>query len=246
MKLMKQKHAFLLVLFSLLATIQVNAQSPEILLNRADSLFTQKKYTESYEIYQELFTQQEVYTPGMLLKMAFIREGLGDYTQALYFLNLYYRQTASKPALRKMDDLADEYNLAGYEFNDIEFFLSIYQRYFSTIIYFLMAVALLWFSYMVYLRRNKKRKPVGWAIGFFIVMLGIVYLINFGDRYRKAIISNSDSFLMEAPSAGANLVEVIGKGHRVLVIGEHDVWTKIKWQDRPVYIRKQHLIKIAE
>lgn len=235
----------MIILFSTVGINSNYAKTQVELLQQADSLFAQKKYTESYEIYQQLFIQQEVYTPGMLLKMAFIREGLGDYTQALYYLNLYYRQTASKAALRKMDDLADEYNLAGYEFNDLEFFLSIYQRYFATIIYFLMAVALLWFGYMTYLRRKKKQKPIGWAIGFVIVMLGIVYLINFGDRYRKAIISNSDSFLMEAPSAGANLLEVVGEGHRVLVIGEHDIWTKIKWNDRPAYIRKNHLIKIV-
>ncbi|MFW5762319.1 MAG: hypothetical protein ACOCXH_15195, partial [Cyclobacteriaceae bacterium] len=214
------KYSILLVVLSLMSVSKSMGETEEQLLQRADSLFDQKKYTESYEIYQELFTQQELYSPGMLLKMAFIREGLGDYTHALYFLNLYYRQTASKAALRKMEDLADEHNLDGYEFNDIEFFLSIYHRHFSTIIYFLLAFALLWFAYMVYLRRRKNRKPIGWAVGFFIIMLGIVYLINFGDRYRKAIINNTDSFLMEDPSSAANLVEVIGKGHRVVVIGK--------------------------
>lgn len=220
-------------------------QSQETILQQADSLFSQKKYTESFDIYQHLFAEHEVYTPGMLLRMAFIREGLGDYTQALYYLNLYYRQTANKAALRKMDDLADEYNLTGYEFSDVEFFLSIYHRHFTTIIYFLIALTLLWFAYMLYLRK-KGHKPVGLAIGFFIIMLGVVYLINFGDRYRKAIINTTDSFLMESPSAGANLVEAVGKGHRVLVIGEQDVWTKIKWNDKPAFIRKHHLIRIAE
>jgi len=225
---------------------KISAQEPEMLLERADSLFTQKKFTESYDLYQQLFTQAEVYTPGMLLRMAFIREGLGDYTQALYYLNLYYRQTANKAALRKMDDLADEYNLIGYEFNDLEYFLSIYHRHFATIIYFLLAVALLWLGYMIYLKRKKNQKPVGWAIGFSVVMLGIIYLINFGDRYRKAIINTSSSFLMEEPSAGANLVEVVEEGHRVLVVGQHDIWTKIKWNDKTAFIRKNHLIKIAE
>ncbi len=225
---------------------EISAQEPEMLLNKADSLFTQKKYTESYDLYQQLFTQAEVYTPGMLLRMAFIREGLGDYTQALFYLNLYYRQTANKAALRKMDDLADEYNLIGYEFNDLEYFLSIYHRHFATIIYFLLTIALLWVGYMTYFKRKKNQKPVGWAVGFVVLMLGIIYLINFGDRYRKAIISTTNSFLMEAPSAGANLVEVVDEGHRVLVIGEHDVWTKIKWNDKTAFIRKNHLMKIAE
>ena len=54
MKIMKRKYTLILVFFSLMATIQVTAQSSEALLQQADSLFTQKKYTESYEIYQKM------------------------------------------------------------------------------------------------------------------------------------------------------------------------------------------------
>jgi hypothetical protein len=52
----------------------------------------------------------------MLLKMAFVKEGLGDYSNALYYLNLYYLKTYDKKVLKKMENLAERYHkLEGYE-----------------------------------------------------------------------------------------------------------------------------------
>ena len=43
----------------------------------------------------------------MLLKMAYIQEGLEQYPEALYYLNLYYNQNPSKKVLAKMETLAE-------------------------------------------------------------------------------------------------------------------------------------------
>ena len=65
----------------------------------------------------------------MLLKMAFIKEGLGDYTNALYYLNLYYLKTYNKRVLKKMENLAEQNKLSGYNYDDVEFFLNIYHKF---------------------------------------------------------------------------------------------------------------------
>src|SRR5690349_2721164 len=84
------------------------------LLQRADSLFQQKRYTQSFEIYNTLF-QSHRYSPAMLLKMAYVQEGLNRISQSAYYLNLYYLATQDESALTKLGELADKYRLEGYE-----------------------------------------------------------------------------------------------------------------------------------
>ena len=43
----------------------------------------------------------------MLLKMAYIQEGLNHVGQALYYLNLYYLASKDKSVLGKMEELAN-------------------------------------------------------------------------------------------------------------------------------------------
>ena len=61
----------------------------------------------------------------MLLKIAYIKEGLGDITSAQYYLNEYYLATSNEQALQKMEDLAEANDLKGYQHNDITFFFNI-------------------------------------------------------------------------------------------------------------------------
>src|SRR3954468_14023429 len=86
------------------------AQSQKI--TQADSLFRAKQYTQSLEVYQSLFNEQK-YSPAMLLKMAYIQEGLGKIGQTLYYLKLYHLATDDEQALRKMEELAGKFGLSG-------------------------------------------------------------------------------------------------------------------------------------
>ena len=79
-------------------------------LIHADSLFEANKYTESFEVYNTVLEQGD-YTPGMLLKMAFIKEGLGDVSGAMYFLNQYYNLTSNKKVLAKLEEIARRWEI---------------------------------------------------------------------------------------------------------------------------------------
>ena len=213
-------------------------------LQLADSLFAAGKYTESLDLYESLLDDNQVYTNGMLLKMAFIKEGLGEYSQALYYLNLYYAKTSDKRALRKMETIAKQYNLSGYQFSDMEFFRTVYKRYSLHIITALLALALFTFSYIYWQKRKYQRRPVVGGI-FFVILLALLFVvINFGEGYPKAIILSEEAYVRSAPSSGADVIGILDKGNRVSVQNREDVWVKISWEDQTAYIRESHLAEI--
>ena len=88
----------------------------------ADSLFKVKQYTQSLKIYEEVLASRQ-YSPSMLLKMAYIHEGLGNVSQGLYYLNLYYQATGDHQTLLKMQELAVKNRLEGYENPESDQFL---------------------------------------------------------------------------------------------------------------------------
>ena len=225
----------------LILPLSAQTGDPDVTLQLADSLFAQEKYTESLELYEILLNEDQLYTPGMLMKMAFINEGLGDYSKALYLLNLFYAKTTDKRALRKMEELAKQHHLYGYKFDDLEFFRTIYQRYHMHIIGALGACSLFMFSFILYQKRRGHHRPVSAGI-LFVMILGLLFvLINFGQGRDRAVILTDKAYLRTGPSSGANVAEVVAKGHRVEILSHKDVWVKINWNDRPLYIRESHL-----
>ncbi len=210
-------------------------------LSIADSLFNEKKYTQAFEIYDDILTSSHEVTPSMLLKMAFIKEGLEDYTDALYYLNIYYDKTSDKRALLKMQDMAKKHNLEGYDYSDTQFFLNIFHRYYSEITFAILAITLFVFSIMIYRARVTKKRPIFSGSVFILFLTFLFYLNNFGRENPKAIIFNNQVYLMKGPSAGADVIEIVKKGHRVEVLGHEDVWTKIEWDNQIAYVKSDNL-----
>ncbi|MCA6075532.1 hypothetical protein [Fulvivirga sedimenti] len=233
-----------LILLAFLFTWLLSAETvlgQPALLSRADSLFTAGKYTESFGIYDEILTANKQYSPAMLMKMAYIKEGLNQYSEALYYLNLYYLKTADQAVLAKMDELAQARNLRGYSVNDQDIIYTFFYRYYPYMIGALMALAILMLA-LVYRERFRLNQSGKVPAFFMLAVLAVLfYLLNFGLSYDKGIVNDSTAYLMEGPSAGADVVEVIGKGHRLEINGKKDVWIKTSWDNRPVYIKASKL-----
>src|SRR5699024_6607043 len=140
MQKLKNKFPVLIVLLLLFSTQTTKAQSDESILKKADSLFEANRYTQSLALYHQLFKEQDAYSPQMLLKMAFINEGLGNYSKALYYLNIYYLKTSDKEVRLKIEELAEKHQLSGYQFTDVDFFLNFYHRYLSELIFLGLAL----------------------------------------------------------------------------------------------------------
>ncbi len=242
-KRQKQK-AKLFTLFLIYFVILSNSAISEdlkISLSKADSLYEEKMYTQSFEIYNNIIKKNEKVSPAMLLRMAFIKEGLGEYNNALYYLNLYYLQTFNKKVLKKMENLAEKYNLEGYNYDDAELFLNIYHK-FRKEVYIAACIILTFLLGSLVFQKSKKKnfKPES-SIAVLVVLVILLVLNNFFYEKPKAIIQSPQVYLMKGPSAGSDVVDVVQAGHRVEVLGSTDVWTKIDWKGEIVYIKDFNL-----
>jgi len=209
-------------------------------LEKADSLFNTQKYTEAFGIYDSIFRSGKA-TDAMLLKMAFIREGLDDYTGTLYYLDQYYQLTADKQVLYKMEELAKAHGLKGYQVDDRRFFLNILQSYQSQIMLALTAVIVVLFFGM-YMLRRKGSNVWGLAMVMVLLCLALAFLVNGGLQENRALI-DKQALLMSGPSAASEPVERVNRGHRVEILDETEVWAEIRWEDRTVYIRNSKIRK---
>ncbi len=233
---------FTFIIISYASTVYASENILKNLVS-ADSLFEKKQYTESMELY-ERFLHSGYYTPRMLIRLSLIKEGLGDYTYALYYLNIYYAKIPDKNVLKKMDELAARYNLQGYDYNDLVFFISVYHRYYTSIIIAFLAASML---FLIYLYVKKKEKSgMGLRPLLFMFILGAVYVISNYDIIPQRAIINNDASLMSAPSSGAELIGHIKKGHRVTIKSRKDIWCKIEWNDQIAFVRENNLLFIGE
>lgn len=215
--------------------------TPKEKLILADSLFSQKKYTQSFELYDEIQKSDKKTSSAMLLKMAFIKEGLGDYTNALYYLNLYYLKTYNKRVLKKMENLAEQNKLTGYNYDDIEFFLNLYYQYQLQIDLAVTSIVFLVFGILFYRKRTKQIQSKIPGIAYVGLLLMLLFINNFGREQSKAIITASDTYLMKGPSPGADVIDVVSQGHRVHILGQDDIWVRVMWNDHDAYIKAFNL-----
>jgi len=236
---------FLIFVFSYLSiSFPAICDTPIQRLHLADSLFDQKKYTQSFQLYSEIQKEDKKASPAMLLKMAFIKEGLGDFTNALYYLNLYYLKTYNKRVLKKMENLANQNQLAGYNYDDVEFFLNLYHQNQLQVDLVMIAIVMAFFAFLMYQKRSKKIIPLAQQLSFIALLLVLFYINNFGRERTKAIVANSNIYLMKGPSPGADIVDVISKGHRVEILDQDDVWVKVSWKEEQAYVKAFNLVPI--
>lgn len=177
----------------------------------------------------------------MLLKMAYIQEGLGNIGKALYYLNLYYLASNDKEVLFKMEELAEKYDLDGYTASDKEHALSFYHDYYNYISIALAAIMVFMLSTIFYTRVRLNKRPIAGPVALVVIMVAFVIHLNFGGRVSTAILTAKSAYIMTGPSPAAQLLTITGEGHRVEIIGKKDVWLKILWNGQVAYVRDQML-----
>lgn len=208
-------------------------------LAEADSLFKLQKYTESFEIYEQLLADNHEASPQMLMKMAYIKEGLGDYSEALIYLNKYFLQTSDKHAQNKMQELAEEHSLKGYALSDTTFFKGLVNKYYVEFNILLFSIALFLIGIVCYRKFKSGSNATPYAVSVVVVLLIFFWVTNFELSDNLGIITENHAYLMTGPSAGADLVEVVQKGHRLRVLSEEGIWVKVDWNGQEAYIRSK-------
>jgi tetratricopeptide (TPR) repeat protein len=226
---------FVGILFSCFLS-ELNAQKS--LINTADSLFDQQKYTEALNLYDQIYNEGQA-SQAMLLKMAFIQDGLGDYAEALYYLDKYYQLSADRNVVGKIEQLAEANDLKGYSYNDTHYFLAMLDKYENQ--FLLLLVAVVGFL-LVYILKKRKAGEKPFAAGVIQIMLiALILVLNNFDVTSRGIIVANETLLRSGPSAGAEPIEIIAKGHKVRVLEHNEVWTKIVWEGQEVYVRNGKL-----
>ena len=227
----------LFLFFFLTPAICAFAANPEGNLKTADSLFQAKKYTESFEVYEKLYNDKQLYSPAMLLKMAFIKEGLGDYSNALYYLHIYFKKTLDTTALIKISKIVENKQLRGYNGDAyLREFVSKYLYTFMVGVLLLLSVALIFSARYA----SKGKSPVALILTL-IFILPLAFAMNYDLQKKSAIIMEDTTYLMDGPSGSANVAETLTKGHKVIVQKSEGVWSRISWDDKTYYVRKNKL-----
>lgn len=208
-------------------------------LAAADSLFANQKYTDAMEIYEQIFENKEA-SPAMLTKMAYIQEGLGNFSDALYYLNLYYLKTSDKAAVNKMRELAEKNNLTGYEYSDLKFILGISRQYRSEILLGLILFSAILFIY-AWRKIKHKEKPVFSAVWQLLTLIAIISLNNRFFDTKGGIINQDHTLLMTGPSAGSEPIDFVNKGNKVIVLGSDEIWSKVQYGETEAYVRSKNI-----
>jgi len=213
-------------------------------LGLADSLFRRKQYTQSLELYDELF-QHQFYTSSMLLKLAFIQEGLGHVGQSIYYLNLYFLATHDPQALIKIEEVAARNKLEGYSDSDAARLWTVMKENHFRILGSLLSICVFLFALAYYQKVKLNRKPIVTEVVllFFLALLFIQsYLLQ---TKAQGIIASASTYLMSGPSAGSSVIAIVGEGHRLEVLGKKDVWVRVKWLDSEVYVKEDALLPVS-
>lgn len=233
------KLSVFLLFFGTIAAAQTN--NP--MLVRADSLFGQKRYIQSLELYQKLFDDHR-YTPAMLLRMAYVEEGLGHVSRSAYYLNLYYLATQDDDVLQKLEELAAKNRLEGYATDGSDRLLSFYLTHRNLITWILLALAVLAMAIALTQRLVMKQKPVGEFVTLCLVSGLLIFHLSQPALWEKAIIAKDNTYVMTGPSSAASVMAVVRDGHRVDVLGKEDIWTKVRLGESEGYVRSASLLPV--
>lgn len=234
----------LFLLFCLLFSQMVYGQANTNLILEADSLFEVHQYTGALGKYKQILYQQDQYSPSMLLKMAFIREGQRDYTGAMYYLHLYYAKQPSRSVLHKMEELAQAHQFTGYEYNDFKFFTTQFRKRYLKILELMLIVGVMLMTVLAIRRLKGRTISLSLLVGFTIYLVFILFYINFLSLGRAGIIRNDQVSVMSAPSAGSAWLATVSRGHKVNILGQQDIWYKIKWNGERAYVRKNNILPL--
>ena len=223
--------------FSQLSTAQ--KVSPE--LARADSAFDAGAYQLAYRQYRGLMRQEAVASPRLLLRMAYVQEGLGHHPAALYYLHMALARQPRLATWRKMAELARNQRLTGYPETWRQDLQLTFRRYYYLGLQMLLLGAVVGGTLLLVRRQRVER---GWwvAYGTYILLTGI-YLNLLGTE-RAALVVHPRAALMTGPSAGAAWLTTVTAGDRLVVQGQQDTWYRVQWQGQDAYIRTQDLLLV--
>jgi tetratricopeptide (TPR) repeat protein len=219
-----------------------NCQADISKLQKADSLFVTKNYQEAMIIYEDLLQNDEIYSPAMLLKMAFISEGIGDYSNGSFYLAKYYDLNPNPRVITKIKTLTEQSNLIGYELNDRDRFmrfLTDLQMEITSVFAFLLILSLI----LLFVFRKTADQPRYYLPSLLFLVLTFV-ANNFLSEPNTGIVTGSPTLVMDKPTAAGKLLKIAYPGHRVVIKSSKDIWFEVTWGNQRAFIKKENITQL--
>jgi hypothetical protein len=217
---------------------QVSSQET---IRQADSLFAAGNENDAARLYETAITNGHTATDPMLLKLASAYEHQNDLPHLLYYLQVYFNRHPDDSVLRKMNDIARANNLNGYETDDLNYFYLFYRKYGTYLLLFLLIPGVYVFS--VLMLKQFRKQPVDqrqkWVALLYLLLL--LLFVNLPEGVQSGITSRDRVLLRTDPSAAAPVSEVIGRGHKVNILGSTDIYLRVLWRNELFYIRRDNV-----
>ena len=210
-------------------------------VRQADSLFAAGRETDAVRLYQTAIANGHTATDPMLLKLASAYERQNDVPHLLYYLQVYFDRHPDDAVLRKMNEIARANNLNGYETDDLNYFYLFYRKYGTYLLLFLLLPGGYVFSIMMLklVRKQPVDRRQKWVVMFYLILL--LLFVNLPEGVQSGITSRDRVLLRSDPSAAAPVVEVIGRGHKVNILGSKDIYLRVLWRNELYYIRQDNV-----
>ncbi|KAB7727915.1 hypothetical protein F5984_19290 [Rudanella paleaurantiibacter] len=210
-------------------------------LRTADSLFALGRLDDAVLLYEAALAEGQMATDPVLLKLAYAAERNNDPARVLFYLQIFFDRHPNESVLRKMNEVARSNGLIGYETDDLNYFYLFYKQYGIYLLLFLLGLGIYVFVILVLKMARKEFSPARhkWVVLLYLITL--LLFVNLPEGYRSGITSRDRVYLRQQPSAAAPVSEVIGRGHKVNILGSEDIWLRIFWNDRLYYVRKDQV-----
>jgi len=210
-------------------------------VKKADSLFVAGQLDDAALLYEAAMAEGQMATDPMLLKLAYVSERNSDPARTLYYLQVYFDRHPQETVLRKMNEVARSNNLIGYETDDLNYFYLFYKQYGIYILIFLLGLGLYVFGVLIVKMNRKETSPSRHKWVVLLYLLALLLFVNLPEGYQSGITSRERVLLRQSPSAASPVTEVIGRGHKVNILGSEDIWLRIFWNDQLYYVRKDQV-----
>ncbi len=229
---------YLTLVLGLVSTVSF-AQESRFL--EADSLFDQRSYQEAMSLYEDSF-EEGVYSPAMLLKMAFIAEGISQNDKAILYLGKYYDINPDPQIITKIKALTNQASLEGYEVSDQERFILFLSENDEIIIFVLSGLLLISLILILYNEYKSEKTPIYWPTILLICLL--FGANNFLNRSNSGLITQGPTLILSEPSAAGELIQRVEPGHRLKIKAAQDIWYEVDWKGQRAFVKKSSVAKL--
>ncbi|WP_420151421.1 hypothetical protein, partial [Spirosoma sp.] len=190
------------------------------------------------QLYEMTLAEGHTATDPMLLKLASAYEQQNDVPRQLYYLHVYFERHPDDTVLHRMNEIARANNLSGYETDDLNYFYFFYRRYGIYFLLFLLIPAGYVFGVLVVKRIRGEEIPGRQKWILFVYLFLLLVFTNLPEGVQSGITSQDRVLLRTDPSAAAPVAEVIGRGHKVNILGTKDIYLRVLWHNELYFIRQ--------